>query len=678
MPKLSRRELLTTASATGVALATRSFSFPVAPESFEFVYFSDTHVALDRNIKENAEMFTAIKGESSPAFAINGGDVTDYGWAGEYDNYQKLKDEFGIKTYENMGNHDVRWSPQGEKIFKERLGPSYQFFIHQGVFFAVLDSTVPLSHWGHVTNHQLGALLKQLENLPKGTPVILAIHHWVGRDQVMIFNELDLLQVIRPFNIKLILTGHGHNDLLWKWDTYQCTMNRGLYQGSWQTVEVDRTLNEIRLARYTKETGTLKLLTQIPLEYQERPAIHKSYYITERNSADFRVNDKAWQPIAELEKLSLIDGENLIYFRNEEGLAWYQASPPGSPLLLKARSLQSESSARGEVMSHLTPTDDGQILVSTLGGQLFAYTSETNRYSLTFKADGYSHSTPASDADRVYVGFSTGAIRAYNRKSKAIDWQTKINGPAYAGFALAQDNVIHCGGDGIFHAFDAKTGESRWQTPMPKSNTAFSQSVPCTDGTRVYITCWDSHIYCLDAKTGEIVWRKPCQERTFAFSPAIGSPCLDDDSVYCVANGNGLFRFNKLTGEQHYEVAAPGDKFGHSSPVHHAGRIYAGGLGDNGSVWCVSAKTGEIIWECKTGSVIYDSSPTIGHGLLAIGNAEGILNVIRTRDGKLLTQHRLGGLFLSTPLIHNRKLYAATFRGILHTFDLSVLIASQD
>jgi len=684
---LTRREFLATTAASALALGVEKQE----PKSFQFAYFSDTHVALDHNIKENAEMFAAIKGESSPAFAINGGDVTDYGWAGEYDNYQKLKDTFGIKTYENMGNHDVRWSPQGEKIFKERLGPAYQFFTHQGVFFAILDSTVPLSHWGHFTDTQLAALKTKLEKLSQSTPVIIATHHWVGREQVMIDNENSIREILRKFNTKLILTGHGHNDLHWEYDGMTCTMNKGLYQGSWQSIEVDRKANEIRLSRYTKESGKLTILTRVPLEFNPREDLSKIPSAALLNNPAFteiKVNENPWLQKDSNTIKSLDLGNNIVILKSVSNLVSFDVLER-NPLLPSSEEiiLPSPSSAigGGGVMSHIHA--EGTLLFfSSLDGTAFEFNiahepkEKHNSFIRTLPSNGYVHSAPLNTSLEMFVGDSSGLLRAHTRRPGSglgILWQTQLPGPVYARPIIAQETLV-IGNHGAFFGFHPETGEQLWRTPMPESNTAFTQSEPCTDGTRVYITCWDSHIYCLDAKSGEIVWRKPCQPRTFAFSPAIGSPCLDDDSVYCVANGNGLFRFNKLTGEQIYELAAPGDKFGHSSPVHHEGKIYAGGLGDNGSVWCVDAKKGEVIWECKTGSVIYDSSPTIGHGLLAIGCANGILNVIRLTDGKLLTQHRLGGLFLSTPLIHNQKLYAAAFKGVLHIFDLKPLIDQID
>jgi outer membrane protein assembly factor BamB len=675
---LTRRELLQATAAGAITLALPS---PPEPKSFQFAYFSDSHVALDRNITENREMLKAIRDYSNPEFAINGGDVTDYGWAGEYDNYQALKDDFGIKTYENMGNHDVRWSPQGEKIFRERLCEPYQFFTHQGIFFAILDSTVPLSHWGHYTDTQLAALKTQLEKLPPATPIIIATHHWVGRDQVMIDNENQLRELLRRFNTKLILTGHGHSDLLWDYDGMTCTMNKGLYQGSWQTIEVDRKANEVRLSRYTKASGKLKLLTRVPLDFAPRENLSNTpaaALLTNPGFTEIKVNDQPWQPHEPNSDVTIPDGFNEVQLRSTSNFALVEKYKPNN-LIPEAALLLSGTAGSmntlGPVMSHLH-SDSSKVYFSTLTGQIVKAAGEVHagrfdNIEKPLKLKGYVHAAPVVSGDKIYAGDSTGKLIC--QANNTTKWQAQLPGPVYARPIIAQNTLV-VGNHGAFFGFDPETGKQLWRTPMPESNTAFSQSEPCTDGTRVYITCWDSHIYCLDAKSGEILWRKPCQPKTFAFSPAIGSPCLDDDSVYCVANGNGLFRFNKLTGEQHYEIAAPGDKFGHSSPVHHKGRIYAGGLGDNGSVWCVDAKKGEVIWECKTGSVIYDSSPTIGHGLLAIGCANGVLNVIRISDGKLLTQHRLGGLFLSTPLIHDRKLSAATFRGILHTFDLSKLI----
>jgi outer membrane protein assembly factor BamB len=186
--------------------------------------------------------------------------------------------------------------------------------------------------------------------------------------------------------------------------------------------------------------------------------------------------------------------------------------------------------------------------------------------------------------------------------------------------------------------------------------------VAATDGERVFIGAWDSHLYAVDPTSGEILWRQPCQERTFAFSPAIGSPSTGMNRVFVVANGNGLFSFDAETGERFYEVEAPDEKYGHSSPRYHEGRIYAGGLGDTGLVHCADAASGDLIWSSPTGSVIYDSSPAVADGRVSIGSVDGTLSLLDAATGELLSQFVLPkGHFLSSPAAADGLVYAASF-----------------
>ncbi len=662
--KVTRRELLASAAATPFGLALTRESAPEG-DSTEIVFFSDTHVAIRRNIVENRDMLGKIEAFCTPEIVINGGDVTDYGWAEEYDEYESLLKTFPWPVVNTMGNHDVRWSPQGEKIFRERLGPPYQRIEGSHATVFVLDSTVPLSHWGHYSSVQLKWLATELEKVGTERPVILATHHWVGRDSVMIDNEEDLRQILKPYNVILILNGHGHNDLLWDWDGIPCTMNRGLYQGSWETIRFNPQDQNFQLLRYTKESGALVPILEKSLRDRRAPTPLPALVIEGKASAEyqsFRVNSGAWiKTEGEPRDLSsLLPGENIVTGRIQG--RWRTE-------IVQQKSEDLETIWRlglgGEVMSHIVG-EGGTLAVSALDGSLNLVEAQSGKLLWRASHGLYCHSTPLFADDLVIVGSADGNLNAYRRASGDLAWRVTTGGPVYAGATMAKGVVVVAAGDGVIYGVDLKTGKTKWKTPMPSSRTAFSQSRATTDGERIYFTAWDSHLYAVDPESGGILWRKACQPRTFAFSPAIGSPCVAEGSVWCVANGNGLFRFDAKTGDQIYEVAAPGDKFGHSSAVWNEGRIYAGGLGDNGSVWGVDAESGKIEWECRTGSIIYDSSPSLSGNHLAIGSVASLLNIIDKREGKLVCQIRLKpGHFLSTPLIQGDRIYAATFNGEL-------------
>src|SRR5688572_17888475 len=166
-----------------------------------FCFMSDTHVGIKRrNLEECRVLMQEMKDTVKPVLCINGGDVVDYGWAPEYDGYREVLAALPAPTYHIPGNHDVRWSPFGLKIFRERVGATYQSFDKFGCHFVLLDSTVPLSHWGHYESEQLRWLEADLKKAGREIPLFVFTHHWVGRDRVMVDNERRLIRLLAPYN----------------------------------------------------------------------------------------------------------------------------------------------------------------------------------------------------------------------------------------------------------------------------------------------------------------------------------------------------------------------------------------------------------------------------------------------------------------------------------------------
>ncbi len=303
---ITRRDALKLGLAAAAAPA---FRWLPAPPSFTFAHFSDTHVALSRNVDECRALVAEIAETMRPALAINGGDVVDYGWPGEYDNYARVLAGLPYPVHHVPGNHDVRWAPRGLQIFRERVGAPFRSFDHGGCRFVLLDSTVPLSHYGHFESAQLRWLEAELRRVGRRTPVFVVTHHWTGRAPVMVDNERALFEVLEPYNVKTVLTGHGHSDLLWDWHGIPCTMSRGLYQGSYLRVEVDAEAGEVRIARRTKEQPTPQPLTRVPLApaREKRPvwalgalavSAGQPVPVGMEGMREARWNEGAWAPLA--------------------------------------------------------------------------------------------------------------------------------------------------------------------------------------------------------------------------------------------------------------------------------------------------------------------------------------------------------------------------------------------
>jgi len=669
---LSRRDLLyygglAAASKVIPSALLNSGSIAQNDAAWSFAFYSDTHVSLDRNIKEGVEMLQEMVGKHRIEFAVNGGDVTDYGWRGEYDSYKKLLEVQPFPVYHTMGNHDVRWSPLGVKIFRERLEGEYRHIVHRGLHVFVLDSTVPLSHWGHFEKSQLSWLERELKSVDPKDPIVLVTHHWVGRKgSQMVDNELDLLRLLQPYNVKFIFNGHGHSDLWWDWEGIPNTMNKGLYQGSYQVVTIDPEADTLTVSRRSadpkkSDSQVVKLSPQTKaslLWVKDIPTLPSL-----SNSARFG-EDAVWNgPVSNQDR----EAVNKL----SPGYQTLIASGPQGRFVSTIKVENEDSPIReewstpvgGGVMSHLLFDEAREnLLVSTLSGTLHKLDAESGRVIWTARTGGYCHSTPAVSNGVVVVGSADAHVHAFSEDGGKPLWKFETAGPVYAGATIVEDTVVIASGDGKVYGLDLKNGAKKWECPMPASNTAFAQSRACSDGKLAFIGAWDWHTYGIDADTGKQVWRTICCERSFAYSPAIGSPAYAFGAVYVPANGNRLWKINAATGEVIWSVASEGDKFGHSSPRVEGSRIYVAGLGDKGKLMCLDAVSGKEIWAGYTGSTIYDSSPAIGQDFVVIGSVGSLLSAFDKATGNPLGSYRLrDGHFLASPAVKGDRIFAGTF-----------------
>ena len=637
----------------------------IAPEEgFAFAFFSDTHVGLKNNIEENRRMLAEIAAWE-PDFAVNGGDVTDYGWAAEYRNYRSLIDGLDFPVHHNPGNHDVRWSPLGPKAFKEGTrGPMYSSFDHKGCHFAILDSTVPLSHYGHFETEMLRWLEADLGRVGRSTPVFLFTHHWVGRERLVTDNEHALAKIIEPYNVKLVFNGHGHSDLLWTWDGLTNTMNKGLYQGSWQRVEVDRTKGEARLLRRAGTSSEPELLTAVPLKASREK---RAVYALGAPGTEIRLGEGTWVPNTASSLAGLVPGEYRFLVRS--GPVTY-ASGPTHRIAGGALKEVWRRPLSGGVMSHLR-LHKGVLYVSAMDGSVRAVDPRNGHVRWTAKTGGYCHSSPATDGRIVVVGSADDGIHAFDALTGKPRWIFDTQGPGYASAVLVKGLAVTASGDGRLYGIDLETGRERWRYALPAGETAFVQSPLATDGERVFAGAWDRYLYAVDAATGAFVWRGLCTEKSFAYSPAIGNPVVAGDRVVVPANGNLLHCFDTATGSVHWAVAGAGDKYGYPSPAIADGVVYAGGLGDKGNVYAVSLADGLTVWTAEVGETIYDSGAAIGPDFVAVGSVSGRLSILDRKDGRVRAQRQLPpGLFVSTCAVEGNRVFAATYNDTLMALEL--------
>jgi Icc protein len=260
--QLDRRKFLKTLAAAGAAAALPSLppllasdpsspnlSLPdrPAPSSFDFVFFTDTHIQPELDAAHGCEMCFQKIAATDSDFALMGGDhVYDaFGVNAErarmvYDLYARTEKAIGKPLYQVIGNHDVFGvykksgvAPDdpayGKKMYQDRLGQhTFYSFDHKGYHFVVLDSIHPTDDrlWeARVDEAQLHWLRGDLKKYPAGVPVIVAIHCPMvtafasyaevisaGRkyNTMTVANAAEVLEILSSANVLAVLQGHTH------------------------------------------------------------------------------------------------------------------------------------------------------------------------------------------------------------------------------------------------------------------------------------------------------------------------------------------------------------------------------------------------------------------------------------------------------------------------------------
>lgn len=693
-----------------------------------FVHTSDTHVNTNASPTGNAAIDARLLAEIAaleprPTLAVNTGDLVDTGHDLEYQQLRKVIDGFPIPWRHALGNHDVRWNPLGKEGFTLGTGqPLFQTFDSNGIQFFLLDSTVLLEHWGHISQQQLDWMKAELAKVGTAKPVVIAFHHWVGRETVQVDNEQDLIDLVEPYNVVLWLQGHGHSDLLWNVNGVPAIMEKGLYQGSYSVIDVaDGKLTITRRAEpkppkkaelltttqasaTTQTRGDKSAATQpaaavwsyvgtFPMAAATRPAWGVEATIEEKLLVVTVPIGSALPAEAEL-SLRVDKKGDRVPMRPRDG-GWQMsvdasAIAPGRhevdvvAKLADGRELRKgaaiefypgnskpawQTQLNGAVQSRLVLAD-GALYVTTMAGELAKLNPTTGAVAWTFKAGDAIFSAPRVENGLAIVGSADHFVYAINTADGSIKWKTKTDGGVMAGAAIAKGVVCIASADTNVYGLDLNDGSVKWKV---KGNNLF-QSVAATDGERFFVGGWDNYFRCIDAASGTEVWKQFLgREQKLlpmfsAFAPAITSPTVADGLVYVSTNDGILHSLKTTDGSEAWRIDRK--KMGYSSPLVRDGVVY-GCLSEESIVFAADAKTGAILWEKQTGHVVYDGGFAWANGAVVIGCVDGTLIAYDAKTGDVAWQQRLDhGHLLSTPVADDGQLYAASMLGRVNAVPL--------
>jgi outer membrane protein assembly factor BamB len=303
----------------------------------------------------------------------------------------------------------------------------------------------------------------------------------------------------------------------------------------------------------------------------------------------------------------------------------------------------------------------------------------------------YASSSPAVDADHVYVGWSTPAettFKAFNHDGSEA-WSLNLGRwVSQHGFGASpilyedlvilhnsqQANELKEGvkpGESFMMAFKRDTGKEVWRTPLVSINVCYSVPfIYSPEGGADELVCISTGngVFSLDPKTGEKNW---AVEGVFKMR-TVSSPITAGGHIFGTT-GSGAYSGNYVAAikpgkpaEIAYELKNSGTFKAPYVPslIAQGDAVFC--LYDKGFAACFDAPTGKIHWLART-EAAFSGSPIRVRDRIYCMDEDGVCWVIAADDKeyKLLAKNDLGEPSRSTPAVSGGKLFLRTFSHLI-------------
>lgn len=571
--------------------------------NFSFVHASDIHVDPwlempgDSEL-ESARSFRAVQTINElgnvymepfettapkPSFVIVTGDIAEFSFPGVtwdiVDRYFRNAD-FPIRLA--AGNHDNTWVSTPHE-FRKRYGGINYSFDHAGCHFIALNSASLQDPNPSFSQEVLTFLEGDLRKLDKSTPVFIYFHHPLdGKEFASRYDADRILDSLRPYNLVLILDGHGHNARrhdFWGTDGVMGGSTFSKFSAltdGYNIVHIEG--NELRVAykRAIDTSATRELLRkEIPARPQypeitirspggDEPIssgplrmaarikgkrIERAYYeLDDETSGELRLAKGRWRANIKLNQIANGAHYLRLNFEARNGKTFskttrFYVEKPDADGEAKARW---RYSLRGG--SRATPLlHEDHIYLGANDGIFYALQADDGKLAWKFDARAEIVSSAAVWEDLILFGAADGKFHALTRDGES-KWVYEAERPIMSSPVVSEDGKVLFGtNDARLVALDASSGQLLWTNEDAAYNVEIR---PVIHDAKVYYGAWDGNLYCLDLESGKRLWSEPGPHNQSItgvlrryYAPADNAPCIAGDNLFVTDRAYVLGRY---------------------------------------------------------------------------------------------------------------------------------------
>ncbi|KTD23097.1 PQQ (pyrrolo quinoline) WD40-like repeat, enzyme repeat domain protein [Legionella lansingensis] len=329
--------------------------------------------------------------------------------------------------------------------------------------------------------------------------------------------------------------------------------------------------------------------------------------------------------------------------------------------------------AKSNANLKLKPEIVGNVIYTADASGLIEAVDKTNGKLLWSKklANGIV-SGPSVSSGSIVVATDASTVILLKQVDGSELWTSKVSSEVLSKPVIAHSKVIAKTIDGNLYAFDIVSGEKLWVSEHGAPSLILkASSSPVVIGDQLVLVGYsDGKMDAVDLQTGRLVW-----QRSIAYASGASDverlvdidadPIIRGDIAY-LASYQGYVGALSLKDGQ-FLWRKPASVYKNMAIDGHS--LYLTDSED--IVWSINRQNGQVNWKQVALKARGLTEPVLMGNRLIIGDKTGLLHVLATSNGDLVSREQLSGAVGTAPSVSGKNIYVLTSNGKLNRFSVS-------
>ncbi len=281
----------------------------------------------------------------------------------------------------------------------------------------------------------------------------------------------------------------------------------------------------------------------------------------------------------------------------------------------------------------------------------------------------------AYDNGTLYATSGLGSVRALDATNGQVKWSVRLGAPVRGAPAVAEGLVVVLTADNQTFAYDAATGQPRWEHRGIRETAGYFSTTRPTISDGVVVVAYSSgEVFALRLESGAALWSDTlsggARTRASGIFSGIDADPVITDGVVVVASSSGEMQASILASGRPLWQNAVGT---HATPWSAGNVLFT--ISSSNDLAAILKRDGSVRWstpllphqDSRSGQD--DAAPLYGPILSAnavlVIDGKGVLTSFKPSDGERIGSFELANHIVTHPVIANGAMYLLSKDGTL-------------